>query len=135
MIDNDIIGGLDCCLTTHNRCTKCPYATKNPCSEKLREDALNLINRKNAEIDILIRKKETLRDEIAGQQAEIERLQREQEIFGDIGKLYSEVKTEAYKEFAERLKERAFVPDMSPTGARVVEAWEIDETLTELTER
>ena len=37
----------------------------------------DLINRQKAEIDILIRKKESLRDEIAEQQAEIERLKGE----------------------------------------------------------
>ena len=36
--------------------------------------SLDLINRQKAEIDILIRKKEALRDEIVEQQAEIERL-------------------------------------------------------------
>ena len=38
---------------------------------------LRIIKSKNTEIDILIRKKEALRDEIAEQQAEIERLREE----------------------------------------------------------
>ena len=38
--------------------------------------AFDEINRQKAEIDILIRKKDALRDEIAEQQAEIERLQK-----------------------------------------------------------
>ena len=44
-------------------------------------------------------------DLINRQQAEIERLQNENNQFADIGKMYSEIKTEAIKEFAERLKE------------------------------
>lgn len=36
--------------------------------------------------------------------AEIERLNKEVETFADIGKMYSEIKAEAVKEFAERLK-------------------------------
>ena len=37
--------------------------------------------------------------------AENERLEKENHCFADIGKMYSEVKAEAIKEFAERLKE------------------------------
>lgn len=36
--------------------------------------------------------------------AENERLKKSNEMFTDIGKMYSEIKAEAYKEFAERLK-------------------------------
>lgn len=39
------------------------------------------------------------------QKSEIERLKTTIDSFTDIGKLYSEIKAEAYKEFAERLKE------------------------------
>lgn len=41
--------------------------------------------------------------ELNRQKAEIERLTKEQKLFADIGKMYSEVKAEAIKEFAERL--------------------------------
>ena len=43
-------------------------------------------------------------DIINRQKAEIERLQKINDSFTDIGKLYSEVKAEVVKEFAERLK-------------------------------
>lgn len=46
---------------------------------------LDLINRKNAEI---------------------ERLEKENHSFADIGKLYSEIKSEAIKEFWDKLKEK-----------------------------
>ena len=70
-----------------------------------------------------------LRDFINRQKAEIERLKAEAEMTEG----YAEaLEQKARKEFAARLKEKAFVPDLSPTGARVVEEWEIDETLTEL---
>ena len=52
------------------------------CSANLNVEIIDLINR---------------------QQAEIERLQKVNDSFTDIGKLYSEIKYEAYKEFAERL--------------------------------
>ena len=41
-------------------------------------------------------------DLINRQKAEIERLQKENNQFADIGKMYSEIKSEAIKEFAER---------------------------------
>lgn len=64
------------------------------------------IKQKDTEIDILIRKNENLKDEVSELRAEVERLQKEQEIFGEIGKLYSEVKADAYNEFAERYVEQ-----------------------------
>ena len=45
-------------------------------------------------------------DLINRQKAEIERLQKVNDSFTDIGKLYSEIKVEAIKDFAERLKEK-----------------------------
>lgn len=40
--------------------------------------------------------------------AGVERLQKENENFADIGKMYSEIKAEAYKEFAELLKKHSY---------------------------
>ena len=64
-------------------CYNCPY--DEICGNhdnKMLIDTLNLINR---------------------QKAEIERLNKEVETFADIGKMYSEIKAEAYREFAVRL--------------------------------
>ena len=59
MTDEQIIKALECSLLNDiGGCRKI--------------DALNLINRQKAEIDILIRKKETLRDEIAKLENEVE---------------------------------------------------------------
>lgn len=44
--------------------------------------------------------------ELIKSQAEIERLREESKSFADIGKMYSEIKAEAIKEFAERLKSK-----------------------------
>lgn len=68
-----------------------------------------VINRQKAEIDILIRKKETLRDEICDLQTTIESFKNaykqcawERDMFSEELKT---AKTEAIKEFAEKLKE------------------------------
>ena len=67
------------------------------------------------------------------QNAEIERLRKENERFADIGKMYSEIraeaKSEAYREFAERLKK-------SPSVTNCESEWlylDIDNLLKELT--
>ena len=72
MTENEIIKALECC-TTGKKCRECIMKDEDSCMSKIRKNALALINRQKAEIDILIRKKDTLRDEIAEQQAEIER--------------------------------------------------------------
>ena len=119
MNDNEIIKALECCSGGDSACENdCPI--KEGCEspiltmEWLIKQALDLINRqkadlkqKDTEIDILIRKKETLRDEIAEQKAEIERLKAEQEMAdGYADALEQKAKTEAYKEFAERYEEQ-----------------------------
>ena len=64
------------------------------------------LEKKDVEIDILIRKKETLKDEVSELRAEVERLQKANESFSCLGMLYSEIKAEARKEFAERVTDR-----------------------------
>lgn len=86
MTDNEIIKALECCKELSD-CDGCQYGylrTKNGlCIDTMHNDALSLINR---------------------QKAEIERLKETIDSFADIGKLYSEIKAEAVKEFAKRLK-------------------------------
>ena len=77
----------------------------------MREKTLQIVEKQKAEIDILIRKKETLQDEVAELKAKNERLKAEIRC-GDnalalLDRSLFEVKAEAIKEFAERLKEKA----------------------------
>lgn len=83
MTDKEIIQALEYCKTDKDRnCRNCPYKdVKTYCFEMVREDALDLINR---------------------QQAEIERLQENNKA---IMQTIADVHTEAIKEFDERLKE------------------------------
>ena len=81
------------------------------------KDTLDLLKQKNTEIDILIRKKETLKDELAEKQAEVERLKSFRKegfinllgnclVFSknlqDYNDMRKGLKSEARKEFAER---------------------------------
>ena len=85
MTDNDIIKALECCGAGWDGCEPCPLCNYDgDCLESIVGDILNLITR---------------------QKAEIERLKATVDSFTDIGKLYSEIKAEAIKEFAERLCE------------------------------
>lgn len=67
------------------RCMECLYESENniDCFQKLRHDVVCVYNRQKAEID---------------------RLKTEPYQFADIGKTHSKVKSEAIKEFAERLR-------------------------------
>ena len=74
MTDNEIIKALECCsVNAMGECKECPLLNDfSPCGVTLTTNALDLINRQKAEIDILIRKKETVRDEISQLQNEVE---------------------------------------------------------------
>lgn len=117
MTENEIIKALECCGNPLY------YCNDRDCKTKTIGNALDLINRQNAElskkdteIDILIRKKEALRDEVSGLKAENEELQHkiascnaeiEKLEFDNVHWNDWEVKCRAIKEFAERLKENA----------------------------
>ena len=76
MTNNEIIKALECCIhddegTKERPCQDCPLLRDDSCSNSLRKLSLDLIKRRQAEIekkdieiDILIRKKEALMDEV-----------------------------------------------------------------------
>ena len=81
MTDNEFIKAIKFCSRQDNCNTaSCPIyrdmGDDEDCATKICKCATDLIKRKDAEIDILIRKKEALRDELAEKQAEIERLKK-----------------------------------------------------------
>ena len=92
MTDNEIIKALECCGKNPPICIECSYKGKcnrKDCYDYLKGDALTLIHR---------------------QQAEIERLgEKNKRLFAEnvsITHSSKEIKAEAIKEFAERLKGR-----------------------------
>ena len=74
-----IIKALEICANDEiHSCEGCPfYEPSSQCIQKLMKSALELIKNKDVEIDILIRKKHTLRNEIAEKEAEIFNLKEE----------------------------------------------------------
>ena len=91
MNDNEIIKALEYCLAQGitSECEGCK--DKIGCRDTLLSNALDLINRqkaeiekKDTEIDILIRKNETLKDEVAELRAEVERLKEIEFMYNDL---------------------------------------------------
>lgn len=99
-------------------CWECPCRQYCPeCLTKQSKDVINLINRQQAKIEALQMDNEQLHSDVKNanmnlehQQAEIERLKIEnQSLRGAANSYkihYNEARTEAVKEFAERLKDR-----------------------------
>ncbi len=106
------------------------------------ERALEENNRQKTEIDILIRKKETLRDEIAEKQAEIERMKAESQMSdGYADALIERAKAEAYKEFVELFKTKAEAytvvtpPDFTPETTYKIMESKLYRILSRLTKK
>ena len=121
MTDAEIIKALGCCVTDDydESCVKCPARKHKGCDYTLHKNALDLINRQKAEIEKHKKRcsccgeKTTktiinLQELLAEQKAEIERLTINMNAFGLGMKREKEradtAKSEAIKEFAERLK-------------------------------
>lgn len=84
MTDNEIIKALECCI--NDDCDNCPDTFGN-CEHNAMRNALNLINRQQEEIERLKIENQSLRGAANSYKLH-----------------YNEAKTEAVKEFADRLK-------------------------------
>lgn len=127
MRDNEIIKALECCVG-FGLCHHCPHIDSGKvCLEVLHRTTLDLINRQKTEIkklkqdnDILSRNADT---------AFQDGLNESEELYKN--EVETEIKSEAIKEFAERLKEKAF--DLATLG-EVIRVETIDNLVNEMTE-
>ena len=112
MTDTEIIKALECC-PQHIMCGHCPFRNVENCMSALYVDALDLINR---------------------QKAEVERLKAEAQMAdGYADALEERAKSEAIKEFAERLKATLMpFPMHCMPDVFVVSADEIDNLVKEM---
>ena len=116
--DEEIISSLEVIATTGNceecKIRNCKWGTCN-CSQITANVALDLINR---------------------QKAEIERLEKvfngRDQLVNALNKCYKQAKSEAYKEFAERLNEKAQIADCFDSYNMVVGTHSIDNLLKEM---
>ena len=104
MTDNEIIKALECCSHRGKGCDDCPvnYKTAEFCFEDVMSDALDLINSQKAEIERYLHSIKMLENDM------------------------QTAKSEAIKEFAERLKEILQFTDDS------YECWEIEGYINDL---
>ncbi len=93
MTDNEIIKALECC--SKEDCGNCPVSKFGSCIDNTMEEALALINRQKGEIERLRENQDTLTTVLARSFAV--------KLCG--GNPVAEIKSEALKKFAERLKE------------------------------
>jgi hypothetical protein len=155
LTDNETKKALECCCKNNN-CEGCPldYLTfSSQCASELAIKSLDLINRLEAENEnwqaaYMTEKQEianleielkAMRGAVNSYKAENERLQKVLDVWKDIA--HREVsyvglaKTEAYKEFAERLKEKFWDVPYETENAhfvQVVDVGDIDNLLKEL---
>ena len=145
MTENEIIKAMDYCCEnipweedaecTKEKCYQCALPEDRDgdtrwCRQWLIKDALDLIKRKDAEIDILIRKKETLRDEVAELQHKNSELNIELQAMRGAANSYK-AENERYKaehkDFAKRLGNLATMEIMVFDRANELKAETIKE--------
>jgi hypothetical protein len=107
MTDNQIIKALGCCKH-HRECCFCNYVEECGNKRNLTISALDLINRLQAQIEKLEKVEHFADKTIATQNAEIERLHSYE--------TYQYAKAEAYKEFAEAVKQDFDNPNIQKHG-------------------
>lgn len=123
MTDEQIIKALEYCNTDvrENTCPKCAFYKKHRCSTLMLNAVSDLINRQAAEIENL--------------KIEIERMENQNTLLlkkkcKDINTARKIIKSEAIKDFAERLKKEALID----SGFEVLQVGTIDSIAKEMTE-
>ena len=113
MIDSEIVKAMECCCGT--TCEGCPFQDKfgkdAPCAN-LERLALDLITRqkadlkqKDTEIDILIRKKETLKDEVENLKEELFIAKQKRANIFELIEKYEQGRIAGMKEFEKKSEE------------------------------
>ena len=128
MTDNEIIKALECCGDPYSICAECPIKDDHGCNEQLANYALDIIKRQQAEIERL----ESANDKKFNQWNML--AEKTKQHYAD---LYNEakdiLKSEAVKEFAERLKEKSFKTIRNYGLTKdVVEVCDIDNLVKEM---
>ena len=117
LTDNEIIKALECCIgdTEGKNCFDCPLYEIDDCQVHMYLDALNLINRLQAQnkelsetVHNLTIEKDALFDKAEELKAEVEKLNKEIQIAKDAYTMLQAkieiIKSEAYKECIEKVK-------------------------------
>ena len=119
--DEQIINNVKCCAKQISNCSQCSYRFNEDeefdCEEALGRDTLDLSNRQAAEIERLALEldisKALHKEAVAERNFYCHQMIRFESMF-------KTAKSEAIKEFAERLKEHSFVDNLSLDGKETV---------------
>ena len=141
MTDNEIIKAMQCVIGNDVNCSECTYQKVLPfpsCRMMCAKNALDLINRQKAEKERLEDENYTLKNKIEIRDNLIEQLGSDIDIkyntIYTMREKLKNLKSEAIKEFAERLKEHSFVDKLSLDGKETVYVDDIDNLVKEMTE-
>jgi hypothetical protein len=133
LTDTEIIKALECCIKPIQEiCIDCPLYEGICTKVDLKSLALDLINRLEEKNSNLTSDLTSLQNDLTSANAEIERLQKENETFADIGKMYSEIKAEAYKECIENAKKEIYQQHHSKGMEETRERYRIMQILDNL---
>lgn len=123
LTDAEIVKALECCIPSYNKkCDMlCPYEKLKPtvlgktlCSEYMRQDIFDLINHYEEKNSNLTSDLTSLQNDLTSAKAEIDYWKRNAfDGCMERGRIEKTAKAEAYKEFAERLKEKLGNTDLA----------------------
>lgn len=99
MTDNEIIKALECCSANYIACKECPFNSKSFCERYVIENAFDFVKRQQAEIERLKRENKIL--SINADNAFQDGLNEAQDLYAE--QVKNEVQAEAINEFADRL--------------------------------
>lgn len=138
MTDNEIIKAVGCCIG-NTKCDECPMFRTQNCMNKVFGYALDLINRQKEKIKEFDEKLVIRRGLIDYQKAEIEQWKEEANKYQNLWCIavddIEKVKSEAIKEFAERLKENCYTySDICGYQSTVVDVNHINNLVKEMAE-
>jgi ribosomal protein L9 len=125
MTDVEIIEALKRCTSDdEHACNNCP-SHKTQCVNLMKE-TLDLINRQQAELEDARNAVKSFKSKYKNALGVVREKQQVIESFTNIGKMYSEIKSEAIKEFAERMEA------MSEYGTINVSPHQLDNLVKEM---
>lgn len=137
--DEEIIKALKLCSKSLSikTCQKCPFYLQTNCVSALKLNALDLINRQKAEIEKLKSKYGKLCEYAEKKEFELAEINADiswfrEAKFSRLAPAIKEIKVEACKEFAEKLKEKRWDAECRVGYVQVVDVGDIDEVLKEM---
>lgn len=132
LTDAEVIKVLEDCFYKDHKFVTTYDGKTQTITEVTMQDIIDVFNRQKAEIERLKRHNNILVNRVSRRNSEIERLKKFA-LIRAFDRFEKETKAEAYKEFAERLKEKAYTySDITGYQSTVVDVCEIDGVYEEL---